>query len=211
MLKLLKQDYQKPFGVKSSMFGILFRFFRQAEFRSVALYRIGNWFHRRDMTFAGAFVERVMHHSCHCWISTRATIGPGFRIAHVGGIIIHPKVEIGKNCTIRQNVTIGGNYGRQDETGNKLPIVGDNVSIGPSASILGPINIGSNSIIGANAVVTKSVPLNSVVASQRATVIGYVSDGEINIRKAVNKGTDIKDLIRRIEKIEHELKKEKRF
>lgn len=81
---------------------------------------------------------------------------------------MHPKVEIGKNCTTRLNTMLGGSYGKPERDGNKFPRLGDNISIGPSSAIFGPVTIGNNTIIGANAVVTSSVPENSVVGSLRA-------------------------------------------
>jgi serine acetyltransferase len=52
-------------------------------FRAVVLYRIGHWFHKRRLRIFSAVIERMMHHFCHCWISMRAEIGPGFLIVHV--------------------------------------------------------------------------------------------------------------------------------
>jgi serine O-acetyltransferase len=141
---------------------------------------MGRWCRLHKMGFMAAIAERLMHHLCHCWISTIIDIGPGFVVAHVCGIIIDGAAgPFGKNCTIRQNVTIGGNYGK-NKNGQTQPILGDNVSIGPGASILGPISIGSNIIIGANAVVTTDIPENSVVGCFRAEVVAKrAEDGNI--------------------------------
>lgn len=79
---------------------------------------------------------------------------------HPYGIVIHGGSTIGDNCVIRQQVTIG-NKGIGDSDG--CPIIGNNVEIGAGAKIIGDIHIGDNSKIGANAVVTKSFPQNSVL------------------------------------------------
>ncbi len=71
--------------------------------------------------------------------------------------------EIGNNCIIYHNVTLGGTG---KETKNRHPKIGNNVIIGCGAKILGPITIGNNVKIGANSVITKSIPDNS-------TVIGF--------------------------------------
>jgi len=149
----------------------LWRAVQDSGFRAVVFYRTGRWFRARNLRFAAALAERLMRHLSHCWISTLADIEPGFVIAHVCGIIVPPGVHMGENCTIRQNVTLGGNYGKTDENGRTNPWLEDNVSIGPGAVILGPVRIGRNTIIGANAVVTTSIPPNSVVAGMRAEVI----------------------------------------
>jgi serine O-acetyltransferase len=110
-------------------------------------------------------------------IPPSTSIGSGFYIGHFGGIVIHEKSVIGKNCDISQGVTLGqANRGR-----NKgYPTLGDNVYIGPGAKIVGAIIIGNNVAIGANCVVTKDVPDNSVVVGVPGKVIsqqgsaGYV-------------------------------------
>ena len=93
-------------------------------------------------------------------------IGPGLMIWHGFSTILHAK-SVGKNCTIRQQITVG-NLGNQ---GGDFPTIGDNVEIGAGAIIIGDIKIGSNSIIGAGSVVTKSVPDNCFVAGVPAYII----------------------------------------
>jgi serine O-acetyltransferase len=101
-------------------------------------------------------------------IPYRTRIGYGFYIGHFGGIVVHPNAVIGNNCNISQGVTIGrANRGARAGT----PVIGDNVFIGPGAKIIGNLQIGNNVAIGANAVVTKSVPDNAVVAGVPAHVI----------------------------------------
>src|SRR6266850_2616329 len=105
-------------------------------------------------------------------------IGSGFYIGHFGGIVVNGKSVIGKNCNISQGVTLGqANRGK-----NKgYPILGDNVYIGPGAKIIGAVKIGNNVAIGANCVVTKDIPDNSVVVGIPGRVIsqegaiGYVN------------------------------------
>jgi tetrahydrodipicolinate N-succinyltransferase len=73
--------------------------------------------------------------------------------------------SVGKNCSVNQLVVIGWT----DRT--RGPILGDNVSVKAGAKILGPITIGNNVTVGANAVVTKDVPANCVVAGVPARII----------------------------------------
>jgi serine O-acetyltransferase len=101
-------------------------------------------------------------------IPYRTQIGSGFYIGHFGGIVVHPNVVIGNNCNISQGVTIGQtNRGALAGT----PVIGDNIFIGPGAKIIGNIRIGNNVAVGANAVVTKNVPDNAVVAGVPARIL----------------------------------------
>ena len=105
-------------------------------------------------------------------------IDKGFYIGHFGSIIINPKVKIGKNCNISQGVTIGASIRGKTQG---YPTIGDNVFIAPGAKIFGNITIGNNVAIGANAVVTKSFPDNSVIAGSPAKLISQDgSTGYIN-------------------------------
>lgn len=91
-------------------------------------------------------------------ITYRTPIGPGLSIAHIGYIVIGAE-KIGSNCFLRPGVVIGRNLSGNLET----PIIGDNVHLGVGCKVTGPIRIGNNVIIGANAVVTRDVSSNSVV------------------------------------------------
>lgn len=100
--------------------------------------------------------------------SKELEIGIGTRFIHNGiGSVIHHAVKIGENCMIYQGVTIGANVviksGKKQNMGT--PIIGNNVVIFSGAVIVGPIVIGDNSVIGANCVVTRNIPSNSIVKS----------------------------------------------
>lgn len=88
-------------------------------------------------------------------IDPRAQIEGGLMLPHPNGVVIHGNAIIGSNCMIMQQVTIG--MTRDD----KAPNISANVYIGAGAKILGPISIGENSSIGANAVVIRDVPPHS--------------------------------------------------
>lgn len=76
------------------------------------------------------------------------------------GVVIHSKSIIGVNCTICQQVSIGGGNSRFPE----VPVIGNNVYIAKGSIVMGGITIGNNVTIGANAVVTKPIPDNAIVA-----------------------------------------------
>jgi len=89
----------------------------------------------------------------------------------VGGLIIGGETVIGANCDVRQNVTFGGNFNKVNAKGRSQPTLGDNISVGAGAVILGPVYIGSNTIIGANTVVTRDVEEGVIVFGVPGKVI----------------------------------------
>ena len=105
-------------------------------------------------------------------------ISSGFYIGHYGGIVVNTNVEIGVNCNLSHEVTIGQtNRGKYKGS----PVIGDNVYIAPGAKIIGGIKIGDNVAIGSNCVVTKDIPNNAVVVGIPGKVISYNgSEGYIN-------------------------------
>ncbi len=111
-----------------------------------------------------------------CEISERANIGRGFTISHVGTVIISGEVEAGINMGVRQGVTIGGKANAVKEK----PVIGDNVTIGAGAVIIGNVKIGNNVVVGANSVVTKDIEENNIAAGVPARVIGTVNKGSNN-------------------------------
>lgn len=85
-----------------------------------------------------------------------AGLGGGLLLPHPQGVVIHPEAQVGPNCLLLQQVTLG--------TGPKpgLPKLGGHVDVGAGAKLLGGIRIGDHAVIGANAVVINDVPADSV-------------------------------------------------
>lgn len=111
-------------------------------------------------------------------ISYKTSIGPGLYIGHEGGIVVSELAVIGKNCNLSHQVTIG--VSRRGQRAG-VPVIGDNVYIGPGAKLFGAIVVGDNAAIGANCVVTRDVPENGVVVGVPGQVISYEgSQGYIN-------------------------------
>jgi len=101
-------------------------------------------------------------------IHPAATIGPGLFIDHAIGVVIGETAVVGADVTIYQGVTLGGT---SLEAGKRHPTVENRVTIGAGAKILGPVTVGSGSRIGANAVVVRDVPPDSVVVGVPGQVI----------------------------------------
>lgn len=86
-------------------------------------------------------------------------------IYHYGYLIVNGKVRIGKNAILYPGIEIG------DKDGTGCPVIGDNVMICAGAKIFGPLKIGNNVTIAANAVVTKDVPDNAIVGGVPAKIL----------------------------------------
>jgi len=97
-------------------------------------------------------------------IDLNAPIGGGLLIPHPNGIIIHPDVEIGPNCLIFQQVTLGQGRGG-------VPRLGGHVDIGAGAKVLGPVSVGDHAVIGANAVVLCDVPPGAMAVGVPARIV----------------------------------------
>jgi serine O-acetyltransferase len=158
----IKADLKRVTSKRGTIPLIFYKAFSNAGFRALFLYRIGRYFYLRKCHFIAGLCQRLMHHWSHCWISVGADIGPGLLIAHVGGLVIGGETRIGRNCDVRQNITFGGNFNKRSEDGRSQPWLEDNISVGVGAVIIGPVKVGSNSIIGANTVVNQDVPENSI-------------------------------------------------
>lgn len=99
-------------------------------------------------------------------------IGSGLVIFHGQGIVIHKKCKIGCNCTLWHGVTLGTSLIKANSSNNPcVPVIGNNCSIATGAIIIGDVSIGDGSVIGAGAVVTKSVPSNTVAIGNAARVL----------------------------------------
>jgi len=93
-------------------------------------------------------------------IHPAAVLGPGLFIDHGMGVVIGETAEVGENVNILQGVTLGGTSVKREK---RHPTIGDNVSIGAGAAIIGGFTIGAGSRIGAGSVVVRAVPENCVV------------------------------------------------
>jgi len=112
----------------------------------------------------GYILDLILPKKKILWIGTdREKIGKGLFIQHGNSTIIHAK-SIGDNCWINQNVTIG-------ESGKGIPQIGNNVRICTGAVVIGPITIGDNAIIGANATIVKNVPANCTVVPTPSYIV----------------------------------------
>jgi serine O-acetyltransferase len=113
--------------------------------------------------------------------------GPGVAIVHYGLLVIDPTTRIGKNCRIHMGTHIGGaaQFVAPGEEHLHSPRIGDNAYLGPGCKIYGPVRLGNDVVVGANAVVTKSFADDGItLAGIPAKVIATGGSGERVLRGA---------------------------
>lgn len=134
---------------------------------AIWIHRVCHWLWKREVRGPARVLAQFARFLTGVEIHPGATIGRRFFIDHGMGIVIGETAEIGDGVMLYHGVTLGGQVLTQTK---RHPTIGDNVTIGAGAKVLGPITIGANSAIGANAVVTKSVPPNSIAVGIPAKV-----------------------------------------
>jgi serine O-acetyltransferase len=123
-------------------------------------HRVSHWLWQHRLRLAARMLSQIARAVTGIEIHPGARIGAGFFIDHGMGVVIGETTEIGANVTVYHGVTLGGT---STAPGKRHPTLQDGVVVGAGAKVLGDILIGANSRIGANAVVVKSVPPDSVV------------------------------------------------
>ena len=149
--------------------------------KAVLLHRIANFFHIASFHLIARIISQISRFFTGIEIHPGAKIGKNLFIDHGMGVVIGETSEIGNNVTIYHNVTLGGiapSINSNDQRNVKRhPTLQDNVVVGSGAQILGPVVVGKNSLIGANAVVTKDVPDKSIMIGIPAKKIGDATKG----------------------------------
>jgi serine O-acetyltransferase len=128
--------------------------------QALLLHRVSHALHQAGVPLVPRLLAYVTTSVTGVEIHPAARIGRGLFIDHGAGVVIGETAEVGDDVTIYQGVTLGGTgFAR----GKRHPTVGDEVMIGAGAKLLGPIEVGGRSKIGANSVVIHDVPPNSTV------------------------------------------------
>lgn len=136
--------------------------------KAILLHRIAHFFWIIGMPFVPRYISDMARQLTGIEIHPGAMIGRDFFIDHGGGVVIGETAEIGDNVTIYQGVVLGGTT---KDPIKRHPTLGNNIVVGSGAKLLGPIKIGDNVKIGANSVVVKDVPPNSVVVGVPGRII----------------------------------------
>ena len=154
--------------------------------KAVFFHRIANFFAIAKFNLVARIISQFSRFLTGIEIHPNAKIGKNLFIDHGMGVVIGETSEIGDNVTIYHMVTLGGispSINSDDQRNTKRhPTLMDNVVVGSGAQILGPVLVGKNAKIGANAVVTKDVDENSVMVGIPAKNVGEVSTQDENFK-----------------------------
>lgn len=138
---------------------------------AVINHRAAHYLYKKRFFFLARLISQISRFFTGIEIHPGATIGKRNLFDHGMGIVIGETAVIGNDCTIYHGVTLGGIAGITGKNKKRHPTLGNNVSIGTGAKILGNITIGNNAKIGANSVVLKDVPNNAVAVGIPARII----------------------------------------
>ena len=154
--------------------------------KAVFFHRIANFFSVAKFDLIARMISQFSRFLTGIEIHPKANIGKNLFIDHGMGVVIGETSEIGDNVTIYHMVTLGGispsvNSNEQRNI-KRHPTLKDNLVVGSGAQILGPVTVGKNAKIGANAVVTKDVPENAVMVGIPAKNVGETSVSDENFK-----------------------------
>lgn len=178
MFERIRRDIRVIFERDPAAKSVMEIIFCYPGFHALFFYRISHWLWRHNLLFAGRFISHIGRIVTGIEIHPGAKIGEGFFIDHGMGVVIGETTEIGENCTVYQDVTLGGISLKKEK---RHPTLQDNIIVGAGAKILGPVTIGYNSKIGAGSVVLDEIPPNSTVIGvpARVTYTGDIPNNSI--------------------------------
>ena len=149
--------------------------------KAVFFHQISNFFYKAGFDLVARIISQTVRFFTGIEIHPGAKIGKNLFIDHGMGVVIGETSEIGNNVTIYHAVTLGGSSPSVDSERQRHekrhPTIGDDVVIGSGAQIIGPIKVGNNSRIAANAVVVKDVPDNATMVGIPAKAVKLENKG----------------------------------
>ncbi len=189
-----------------SIFEVVFLY---AGFHAIVAHRISHFLYKKKLFFLARLLSQTARFFTGIEIHPGAKIGKGLFIDHGMSVVIGETAEIGDNCTIYHEVTLGGTGKVKGE--KRHPTIGNNVLIGAGAKILGPFTVGDNARIGANTFVCNEVDSDSTVVGvkgrtvnkERKSTIASIELDQIHIPDPI--AQELSKLQKRIEELESKI------
>jgi serine O-acetyltransferase len=168
MVKTIRRDIQSVFNRDPAARSLLEVLTCYPGLHALWGYRVAHWFWAHNWKLIGRILSQIVRGFTGIEIHPGARIGPGLFIDHGMEVVIGETSEIGEDVTLYHGVTLGGTSLHK---GKRHPTLEDCVVVGTGAKILGAITIGESSRVGANAVVVRSVPPDSVVVGVPGEIV----------------------------------------
>jgi serine O-acetyltransferase len=175
-VSVLKNDINAVFARDPAARSVVEVIFCYPGFHALQFHRVAHWLWNRRLRFLGRLVSQIARFLTGIEIHPGARIGSGFFIDHGMGVVIGETSEVGDNVTLYHGVTLGGTSWKKEK---RHPTIGNSVTVGAGASILGPIKVGDNARIGSGSVVVEDVPPNTTVVGIPGKVV-YGKRSEIS-------------------------------
>jgi serine O-acetyltransferase len=208
MFETIRSDIQSVYERDPAARSTLEILLAYAGLHAVWGHRISHWLWVHNLRLLARWFSQLVRALTGIEIHPGAVIGPNLFIDHGMGVVIGETAEVGRCVTLYHGVTLGGTSLNK---GKRHPTLGDHVVVGAGAKILGDIVIGDNSRIGANAVVVKSVPPNSVVVGVPGQVVVRSKPRDVSIpdlehnRLPDTIGQSLVELMERVDQLEQRL------
>jgi serine O-acetyltransferase len=209
MFKIIREDVQSVLDRDPAARNVLEVLFCYPGLHAIWIHRLSHRLWQRGFKIIARWVSQIARGLTGVEIHPGATIGHNFFIDHGMGVVIGETAEVGDNVTLYHGVTLGGTSLQKKK---RHPTIEDHVVIGAGAKVLGAITIGSHSRIGANAVVVKSSPPNSVIIGVPGQIIvrsqGQVTGDKPDLEHGLlpdTIGETIASLVAHVEELERRL------
>ncbi len=209
MFAMIKNDIQSVFERDPAARSLLEVLLCYPGLQSIWGHRVSHWFWKHNMKLVARMISQTTRWWTGIEIHPGAMVGKRFFIDHGMGVVIGETAEIGEDVTMYHGVTLGG---VSLEKGKRHPTLENGVVVGAGAKILGNITIGADSRVGANAVVVRSVPPQSVVVGIPGQVVSRIqplqhehkADLDHNLLPDMV-GATLVSLLKRVEQMEKQL------
>jgi len=181
MFNIIREDIQSVLDRDPAARNTLEVLFCYPGLHAIWAHRLAHWLWQRGLKLFARWLSQITRGITGIEIHPGASIGRNLFIDHGMGVVIGETTQVGDCVTIYHDVTLGGT---SLEKIKRHPTIEDHVVIGAGAKVLGAITIGAHSRIGANAVVVKSAPANSVVVGVPGQIVLRADPSRLSTTKA---------------------------
>ncbi len=174
-------------------------------FHARQFHRLAHWLHRKGVPLIPRLISHLSRMLTGIEIHPGAVIGEGLFIDHGMGVVIGETAVIGDDCHLLQGVTLGGTSTKRVK---RHPTLGNNVTVGAGAILLGAITVGDHARIGAGSVVVSNVPPYATVVGVPGHIIAYHDPGNDSVVRLPDPEWDrIEALEQRVRELEARLER----